>query len=66
MSEDHVEFVAKAAVGGYVIVGTCFGMPAILAAPVVLLRPEVAGEWLPILYLGLGAVALAFSWLGNV
>jgi hypothetical protein len=54
---------AKAAVSSYVTLGICLGMPAILSIMVIVVRPELFWEWLPMLAFGVVAVALTFLWL---
>lgn len=54
---------ARATCSSYVILGICLGMSAILSIVVIDVRPERFWEWLPMLALGIAAVALTFLWL---
>lgn len=65
VSTQGERIAAKAAIHGYVILGICFGMPAILAASVVFFRPELFREWAPALGVGLVSVTLVFAWLAS-
>lgn len=64
VSIEKIEFTAKSAVDAYVLLGACFGMPAILAALVMWLRPDVASQWLPVFAIGLLVTAFVYIWLG--
>ena len=58
------ELTAKVAVSSFVIIGICFGMPAILASIAIVARVSGWQEWLPI-FGGDGLlVASAYAWLG--
>lgn len=54
----------KADLASYIILGICFGNPAILAGVVIAVRPELFVQWFPVFGGSVFAVSLIFVWLG--
>jgi hypothetical protein len=60
---DVVDFDAKAAAASYIVLGLCLSAPTICPLVVIIFRPELFASWAPLLFLGVGVLALVGTWL---